>query len=210
MTQTATDISVSAELKASVRRMMSSSPLADFAAAYATGEIGRYQHPFRERCQKPWRLAWRNLQRGQRRSPDRKRSDERRRRLVFSRSVPGFLAEEFGISDTAVMRILCDEYARRRFCDLALDAIMARAGVSCKTVKRARRRAERLTGLHASALKPEITGLQTCVLKPEITGLQTSTLEEGGRDARYNQTTGNTDIGAAANATNQIPATAPR
>ncbi len=71
----------------------------------------------------------------------------RRQRLTFSRSLPGFLAEEFGINDTAVMRILCDEYARRRYCDLALDAITARAGVSCKMVKRARCRAERLTGV---------------------------------------------------------------
>lgn len=92
-------------------------------------------------------LLWRHPQRGRprtQRSPDRHRSDERRRRLAWSGSLPGHLAGSLTVSDMAVLRVVADEHPHRKFCELCLDQIAARAGVCRKTAKRALQRSKGL------------------------------------------------------------------
>jgi len=73
---------------------------------------------------------------------DREQSIRRRRRLVSSGPLPGWLAARFTWGEVAVMRIVGDECRARGFCDLHIDAIAARAGVHRTTVQNALREAQ--------------------------------------------------------------------
>lgn len=146
-------ISVSDELTSLVRRACASHVRDDLVRAYEFGEIETVPAAIRDRQKLPDQERWRNLERGRRRpqrSPDRQRSYERRHRLAWSGPLPGFLAGRLTIGDMAVARIIADEHLRRRFCDLSLDEIAARAGVCRKTAKRAM---QRLRGLALIAIE---------------------------------------------------------
>jgi len=78
------------------------------------------------------------------RSPDRERSLRRRRRLAKIGMIPPRLGERFTIGEGAVLYIVAMETLRIGRCDLFIDAIAGRAGVSRSTVKNAIRFARRL------------------------------------------------------------------
>jgi hypothetical protein len=79
-----------------------------------------------------------------RRSPDRQRSIERRRRLAASGPMPPALAAHFTTGQLSVLRIVSDEIRDRRRCTLYVDEIAARAGVSRRHAQGAIREAEEL------------------------------------------------------------------
>lgn len=81
-------------------------------------------------------------------APVRADAIERRRRLAASGPLPPALAAKFTTSEASVMRIVGDECRDRGRCDLALDAIAARAGVSRTTAQNAIRLARRLGLVH--------------------------------------------------------------
>jgi hypothetical protein len=78
------------------------------------------------------------------RSPDRARSLERRRTLAASGPLPPALASHFTTGELAALKIIGDEMKTRGVCDLHVDEIAARAGVSPSTMRNARRTAEQL------------------------------------------------------------------
>ena len=78
------------------------------------------------------------------RSPDRVRSRERRRTLAASGPLPPALAAQFSTGELAALKIIADEVRAGGVCELHVDAIAARAGVSASTTRNARRTAERL------------------------------------------------------------------
>ena len=134
-----TALAISAELAERVASWRSHHARHDLAAAFEAGSIETLPASVRHSAPPP-QSAWHHLQRGRRRtqrSPDRQRSYERRHRLAWSGPLPGFLAGRLTISDMAVARIIADEHLRRKFCDLPIDAIAARAGTCRKTAKRA-------------------------------------------------------------------------
>jgi hypothetical protein len=65
-------------------------------------------------------------------SPDRRRSIERRRRLAASGPMPPAMSAVFTVGELAVLRIVGDEVAARGTCDRSLAEIAARAGVCRK------------------------------------------------------------------------------
>lgn len=77
------------------------------------------------------------------RSPDRAKSLERRRTLAASGPLPPALAARFTTGELAVLKVIADEVRARGVCELHVDAIAARAGVSASTARNARRTAER-------------------------------------------------------------------
>src|SRR5918995_5422467 len=66
------------------------------------------------------------------RSPDRRRSIERRRRLASSGPMPPALAARFTVAELACLRIIADEVRTHGDCSLTIAEIAARAGV-CRT-----------------------------------------------------------------------------
>src|ERR671911_1588593 len=76
-------------------------------------------------------------------SPDRRRSIERRRRLAASGPMPPALAARFTTGEQAVLRIVADEVREHGQCDYSLDEIAARAGVCRTLAKRTLRLATR-------------------------------------------------------------------
>src|SRR5918995_3936198 len=78
------------------------------------------------------------------RSPDRRRSIERRRRLASSGPMPPALAARFTVAELACLRIVADEVRAHGDCSLTIAEIAARAGVcrtSCQNALRAAARA---------------------------------------------------------------------
>ncbi len=75
------------------------------------------------------------------RSSDRQLSLQRRRRLAASGPMPPAFAAQFTTGELAALKIVADEYRRHGYCDLALDAIAARAGVGRTTTQNALRQA---------------------------------------------------------------------
>lgn len=75
-------------------------------------------------------------------SPDRRASRDRRRLLACSGPMPPRLATRFTESQRAVLRVVADAVAAQKTCDLCIDAIAARAGVSRRLVQVAIRLAE--------------------------------------------------------------------
>jgi hypothetical protein len=83
------------------------------------------------------------LRRPQPKSPDRRRSIERRRRLAASGPMPPTLACQCTVGELAVLRIVGDEIHAKGTCDLSLGEIAPRAGVCRKLVQLTLRRAAR-------------------------------------------------------------------
>lgn len=78
------------------------------------------------------------------RSPDRRRSIERRRRNAMSGPMPPGLAARFTVGQLAVMRIIADEVRLRGRCDRSLGEIAARAGVCIRLAQLAIRWAQEI------------------------------------------------------------------
>jgi hypothetical protein len=83
-----------------------------------------------------------------RRSPDRQRSLERRRRLAASGPMPPMLAAKFTTGRLSTMRIVGDEVRRKGRCTACVDEIAARAGVCRRLAQAALREAEDLGLVH--------------------------------------------------------------
>ena len=75
------------------------------------------------------------------RSPDRRRSIERRRRQAMSGVVPAKIAANFTIGELAVLTVVGRQIQRGGACSLHIDAIAALAGCERTTVKNALRAA---------------------------------------------------------------------
>jgi hypothetical protein len=69
------------------------------------------------------------------RSPDKRASIERRRRLAASGPMPPALAAKFTVSELAVLRVAGEEVLKHGACTLCVDALAAMAG-TCPTVVR--------------------------------------------------------------------------
>lgn len=82
------------------------------------------------------------------RSPDRAKSLMRRRTLAASGPLPPMLAARHTTGELAVLKIVADEVQARGACELYVDAIAARAGVSASTTRNAIRSARRQGLLH--------------------------------------------------------------
>jgi hypothetical protein len=80
------------------------------------------------------------------RSPDRRRSTERRRRQAMSGVVPSKIAAGFTMGELAVLTVIGRQCQRGGACSLHIDAIAALAGV-CRTVVKNALRAARAGGL---------------------------------------------------------------
>jgi hypothetical protein len=80
------------------------------------------------------------------RSPDRRRSIERRRRQAMSGVVPAKIAAGFTQGENAVLTVIGRQCQRHGVCALHIDALAALAGCCRSTVKNALRQA-RLLGL---------------------------------------------------------------
>ena len=79
-------------------------------------------------------------------SPDKRASQERRRRLAASGPMPPALACHFTTGQLAVLRIVADEVREKGSCTLPIAVIAVRAGV-CVTLARDAIRAAALDGL---------------------------------------------------------------
>jgi hypothetical protein len=78
------------------------------------------------------------------RSPDRRRSIERRRHLAASGPMPPRLAAMFTTGELAVLRVVVDEVDENGLCGRSLAEIAARAGVCRTTAQNAVRSAAKL------------------------------------------------------------------
>jgi hypothetical protein len=76
-------------------------------------------------------------------SPNRRRSIERRRRLAASGPMPPTLACQYTVGELAVLRIVGDEFHAKGACDRSLNEIAARAGVCRKLAQLTLRMAAR-------------------------------------------------------------------
>lgn len=76
------------------------------------------------------------------RAPERSVAIERRRRLAASGPMPPQLAARFTTGQLAALRVVADEVASQGACELCVDAIAARAGVSRRLAQAAIRLAE--------------------------------------------------------------------
>jgi hypothetical protein len=76
-------------------------------------------------------------------SPDRRRSIERRRRLAASGPMPPELACQYTVGELAVLRVVGDEIHAKGTCDRSLAEIAARAGVCRKLAQLTLRMAAR-------------------------------------------------------------------
>ncbi len=79
-----------------------------------------------------------------RRRPASATSIARRRQLAGSGAVPGRIAAEFTLGETAALTVIAREVQRRGRCELAIDAIAAMAGTCRSVVQNALRHARRL------------------------------------------------------------------
>jgi hypothetical protein len=83
------------------------------------------------------------LRRPESKSPDRRGSIERRRRLAASGPMPPALACQYTVGQLAVLRIVGDEIHAKGTCDRSLAEIAARAGVCRKLAQLTMRMAAR-------------------------------------------------------------------
>jgi hypothetical protein len=95
------------------------------------------------------------LRRPESKSPDRRRSIERRRRLAASGAMPPTLAAQYTVGELAVLRIVGDETHAKGTCDRSLAEIAARAGVCRKLAQLTLRLAARDGLTRAAAECPE-------------------------------------------------------
>ena len=80
------------------------------------------------------------------RSPDRRRSIERRRRQAMSGVVPAKIAANFTVGELAVLTVVGRQCQRGGVCTLPIDALAALSGV-CRSTVKAALRAARAGGL---------------------------------------------------------------
>jgi hypothetical protein len=78
------------------------------------------------------------------RSPDREVRRSNRRMLGADGTMPSGMRTHYTEGERAVLRIIAGEYKRHGYCDLHVDEIARRAGVSRTTVQNALREAKRL------------------------------------------------------------------
>jgi hypothetical protein len=91
------------------------------------------------------RLYSRFAPRQRQRSPDRKASRDRRRRLGGSSALPDNLRHHYTEGQRAVLCIVAGEVKHHGICDLPIDKIAAKAGVGRTTVQTTLHEARRLT-----------------------------------------------------------------
>ncbi len=104
--------------------------------------------------QKPvWALTTRFPPRRVQRSPDRRKSLERRRRLAASGPMPPALAAKFTQGELAALKIVADEVRAHGVCDRSYDEIAARSGCCRSLARRAIRLAGRM-GLLTIEVRP--------------------------------------------------------
>lgn len=84
------------------------------------------------------------LPRHRARSPNRKASRDRRRMLGGSSALPSSIRHYYTEGQRAALCVVAGEIKRQGFCDLALDAIAARAGVCRTSVQDALHEARRM------------------------------------------------------------------
>jgi hypothetical protein len=78
------------------------------------------------------------------RCPDRIKALERTRRWAAAGRMPPSIACKFTMGEQAALAVIAFDVAKRKFCDKAIGAIAALAGISESTVKRAIRQAKAL------------------------------------------------------------------
>lgn len=135
-------IPVSAELAASVRRMVARTWLDEDAVAFERGAASTRPARAAQRPMDPSASRFKPRQRP--RSPDRKASRDRRRMLGGSSAVPPQLRHCYTEGQRAVLCIVAGEVGRRGVCDLSIDKIAALAGVCRTTVQTTLHEAKRL------------------------------------------------------------------
>lgn len=133
-------LKVSAELSASVQRMMARTWRDADAEAFEQGTI------LTRAASKgaPSLKASRFTPRQRPRSPDRQASRDRRRRLGGSSALPDTLRHHYTEGQRAVLCIIAGEIKYRSVCDLPIDKIAALAGVCRTTVQTTLHEARRL------------------------------------------------------------------
>ena len=109
-------------------------------------------------------------------SPDRRRSIERRRRLAASGPMPPILACQYTVGELAVLRIVGDEFHAKGTCDRSLNEIAARAGVCRKLAQLTLRMAAR-DGLITIERRPRpgrknLTNVVQIISQPWLTWLR--------------------------------------
>ena len=87
------------------------------------------------------------------RSPDRRKSLNRRRWIAGEHPLPEAIAPDFGDASIAALGVVARQVSTKGYCDLTKGEIAARAGVSVETVLRAIRKAERM-GLMTVDVRP--------------------------------------------------------
>jgi hypothetical protein len=117
-------------------------------------------------------------------SPDRRRSIERRRRLAASGPMPPTLACQYTVGELAVLRIVGDEFHSKGTCDRSLNEIAARAGVCRKLAQITLRMAAR-DGLITVERRPRpgrknLTNVVRIISQPWLTWLRHRNHRPGG------------------------------
>lgn len=100
-----------------------------------------------------------------RRSPDRQRSIERRRRLAYSGPMPPQLACKFPPAQLAALEIVGDEVAARGYCNLSNGEIAARAGCSVRWAQMALREAEEEGYIHIQERRVSVFRNDTNIIR---------------------------------------------
>lgn len=90
-------------------------------------------------------------------SPDRIKSRNRRRILSRGSSMPDTMRAAYTEGEAAVMAVIGGEVKRRGYCDLPIDAIAAKAGVSRTTVQNAIRQASASVDATGKKLSPHVS-----------------------------------------------------
>lgn len=139
-------VTVSAELAASVQRMKSRTWRDADAQAFEQGSVPT--QPARRSDALPATstslMVSRFVSRQRPRSPDRKASRDRRRRLGGSSALPDTMRHHYTEGQRAVLCIIAGEIKHHGVCDLPIDQIAALAGVCRTTVQTTLHEARRL------------------------------------------------------------------
>ncbi len=100
-----------------------------------------------------------NVTRSHPRSPDRIKSTKRRRKLGGSSCMPDTIREHYTEAERAALWVVVQEVKRHGRCEIEINQIAIRAGVSRTTVQNAIRKAKREDYGHLSVeLRPGIAG----------------------------------------------------
>lgn len=135
-------LTVSPELAASLKRMMSRTWRDDEARAFEEG-TARTKPAAQSAAALKINVS-RFTPRQRQRSPDRQASRDRRRRLGGSSALPDTLRHHYTEGQRAVLCIIAGEIKHHGVCDLPIDKIAALAGVCRTTVQTTLHEARRL------------------------------------------------------------------